>query len=600
VSEAVHSRQLAAILAMDVCGYSRLMGADEDGTLFRLKSHRHALIDPKISEFRGRTVKTTGDGWLVEFRSSVDALRCAIDIQRGMNARNRDEPDDHRMDLRAGVNVGDVIVEGSDIFGDGVNIAARLEGIAHPGGICVTQRVREDVEGRIEAEFEDAGMQMLKNIERPINVHRVIVDGRRGVPLPRTVAIDMALPDKPSIAVMPFTETSNAADHLIDGLTEDLITELSRFRSLFVIAKNTTFTYKGGPPDVRRIAVELGVRYVVEGSVRRSGNRIRVTVALVDGISGIQLWAERYERTLEDIFALQEELTRKIVACVAPEIDAAEHQRAARKRPDNLTAHEIALRAWADWQQAWFRHDSKLRERARLQAREALAIDPRSVRATISLAMCCWQDAFYHTTPDVRACIAEGIGYANRAIDLDRSDHWGYLLRGILLAVAADEERWPDAFESVRHARELNPNDSLGLHAMGWIETLAGDVESGIEHTRQVIRANPRDPWLANVHIVMALASFVKRDYQAGIEWALLASAFPVAYHNIAVCYVGLGDLDRARAAVDKARQLSPDLLEARLQGHSVLRRPEHSKRQVMFLRVAAGLEDPSLADALR
>jgi adenylate cyclase len=600
--EAPTLRRLAAVLALDVCGYSRLMGADEEGTLARLRNHRQERIDPVIARHRGRIFKAMGDGVLAEFGSAVDALRCAVEIQRGMVASRVARPADG-MELRIGVNVGDVIVEDGDLFGEGVNIAARLEGIATPGGICITERVREDTQGRIDVGFEDAGFKQLKNIDRPIRVHRVLLDG----PGPSEAAvagvdIDLSLPDRPSIAVMPLASLSedSAVDYFTDGITEDLITELSRFHSLFVIAKASTFTYKGRSVDVRQVARELGVRYVVEGSIRRAGNRVRVTAQLLDGITGTHLWAERYDRTLDDIFAVQEELTRRIISQIAPHIDQAEQARAARRRPGNLTAYEIAVRSWSKWQQAWFRHDATLRNQAIAEAREALRIDPNSVRALNSLAMCQWQHLFYRTTPDLAAAQREALEACTRAMEVDPGDHHAYMLTGMIHGLAPGATRWQEALEYCRRALHLNPNDSLALHALGWIETISGEAESGIEHLRQVMRNNPRDQWISNVHIVHALASFVVRDYEEGIRWAKLASAFPVSHHNIAVCYVGLGDLEQARAALEKARELSPALLEARLNGESVFRRAEDRLRHTTFLRVAAGLDPPAAADPLR
>jgi adenylate cyclase len=449
------TRKLAAVLALDVCGYSRLMEMDEEGTLGRLKAHRQEVLDPAIARHRGRIVKTTGDGLLAEFASPVEAVRCALGIQQSMRDRNAGFSASQRMDMRIGVNVGDVIADGDDLFGDGVNIAARLEGLAPPGGICISDRVRDDVRGKIELSLEDMGPQRLKNIERQVHVHSVLLDG---VPAraARLLGIDMSLPEKPSIAVMPFLDMSPDAtqEAFTDGITEDVITELSRFRSLFVIAKNSTFTYKGRTADPRRVSAELGVRYIVEGSIRRAANRVRVTAQLVDAVSGKHLWGERYDRVIEDIFAVQEELTRSIIAQVAPQIDQAEQAKAVRKRPDNLTAYEIAVRSWTMWQQAWFKHDTAMRNESMRLAREALAIDPRSVRALDSLAMCLWQHIFYRTAPDIDAARAEGLDAVARAIDLDRTDHWAHMLKGLLLALSGGAPRWDEALHSARLDRD--------------------------------------------------------------------------------------------------------------------------------------------------
>lgn len=577
------------------------MESDEEGTLSRWKARRQQILDPAIAAHRGRIVKTTGDGLLVELASAVDAVRCAVQIQRAMHEWNRNADDSDRIEVRIGVNSGDVIEDEGDLFGDGVNIAARLESLSEPGGICISDRVRDDLAGKIDLALDDCGLQQLKNIKRPIRVHRVSFGEALPMRNAAALRVDMSLPDKPSIAVMPFRNMSEdpVQEPLADGMTEDVIIELSRFRSLFVIAKNSTFTYKGRDVDARRVGRDLGVRYVVEGSVRRLGNRVRLTCQLVDAASGAQLWGERYDRVVEDVFAVQEELTRSLISQIAPSIDHEEQARAARKRPESLSAYEIAVRAWGLWHQAWLRHDPAMREEARKLAREALQIDPRSTRALDSLAMCNWQDLFYRTAADLESTRAEGLALVDRAIAIDRTDHWAHMTKGLLLALSGGQPNWDQALHNAALAVELNPNDSLALHALGWLETIAGEAEKGIQHTRQVLRTNPRDPWLSNVHIVLALASFVTRDYGAGIHFARLASSMPVSHHNCAVCYVGLGDFDSARAEIEMARALAPELLAARLNGVSVWRRPEDRQRHTTFLRVAAGLEPTSAINGL-
>src|SRR5690242_11921088 len=306
-------RRLSAILAADVANYSLLMGADEEGTLAHLKAHRRELIDPKIAEHRGRIVKTTGDGLLIEFASVVDAGRCAVEIQRGMTARNAALGRDKRIEFRIGINVGDVIIDNNDIFGDGVNIAARLEAIAEPGGICVSARAREDLDGRIPAAFVDDGEQRLKNIARPVRVFRVRAAGEAARP-----ASPLALPDRPSIAVLPFQNMSGdpEQEYFADGITEDIITALSRIRRFFVIARNSTFTYKGRPVDVKQVGRELGVRYVLEGSVRKASNRMRITGQLIDATTGAHLWADRFDGALDDVFDLQDRVTTNVVGAI--------------------------------------------------------------------------------------------------------------------------------------------------------------------------------------------------------------------------------------------------------------------------------------------
>lgn len=578
-----------------------MMRADEEGTLALLKAHRRDLIDPKIEEFRGRIVRATGDGLLAEFYSAVDALRCAVDIQRGMAERNLRTAT--RTDLRIGVNVGDVILDDGDIFGDAVNIAARLESVAPVGGICISERVREDTAGKVDVEFEDGGLQSLKNIDWPVHVHRVQFVSREAAMAPRPdAAADMTVPLKPSIAVMPFRNASGdpEQEHLSDGLTAELATALSRLPSLFVVARNTTATYKGQPTTARRIAAELGVKYVVEGGLRRSESQLGVGVRLYEGETGAELWVGRYDREAEGFFDILDDATRNIVAKVAPHVEGVELARAFRKRPDHFEAYLAAMRAGLDAERASLGPDSALRERALVEAREALAMDPRSVRALCVIAMCQWQNAFLRNVANVDQAIDDGVRCAQLACHLDRNDHQGYVLKGLLLSLSAAPDAWTEALEECRRAHELNGNDPLVLYAVGWMEAISGNAVPAIEHLRQFLRCNPRDPWAPNAQMLLSLASFVMSDYRAGIEWAQLASSVPVAVHNLAACHVGLGDLDRARRAIEQARELSPEMLEARLAGQSVFRRPEDRKRHTLFLRVAAGLEDPEAADDLR
>ena len=321
------TRRLAAILAADVAGYSRLIGADEGGTLERIKALRGELLDPKIAERNGRLVKTAGDGFLVEFGSVVDGLRCAVDVQREMSGRNTDVPSDNRIEFRIGINVGDIVVEDGDIFGDGVNIAARLEGLAEPGGICVSARVREDAAGRLDLVFEDIGEQSLKNITRPVRVFRVVTD-KRTVPTPM-----LALPDKPSIAVLPFANMSGdpEQEYFADGMVEEIITALSRIRWLFVIARNSSFTYKGQATDVKQVGRELGVRYVLEGSVRKASGRVRITAQLIEAETGAHLWADRFDGEIADVFDLQDQVATAVAGVIEPTLQLAEVQRASRR-----------------------------------------------------------------------------------------------------------------------------------------------------------------------------------------------------------------------------------------------------------------------------
>jgi TolB-like protein/class 3 adenylate cyclase len=344
------TRRLAAILAADVAGYSRLMGEDEEGTLAALKAIRREVADPKIKEHHGRIVKTTGDGLLLEFASVVDAVRCAVEVQREMAERNADVPPDRRIELRMGINLGDIIKDGRDIYGDGVNVAARLEALAEPGGICVSRVVRDQVRDKLAFSFEDMGEQQVKNITRPIRVHRILLSTQPGPSKPvvgTATGPSLTLPDKPSIAVLPFQNMSGdpEQEYFADGMVEEIITALSRIRWLFVIARNSSFTYKGQSVDVKQVGRELGVRYVLEGSVRKAGQRVRITGQLIDATTGAHLWADRFDGSLEDIFELQDKVATSVAGVIEPTLQAAEILRSGERPTSDLTAYDLYLRA---------------------------------------------------------------------------------------------------------------------------------------------------------------------------------------------------------------------------------------------------------------
>src|SRR3984893_10586343 len=341
-------RRLTAILAADVAGYSRLMGADEEGTLAALKTLRREVADPKIKEHRGRIVNTTGDGLLSEFASVVDAVRCAVEVQREMAARNAGVPTERRIDFRIGVNIGDIIIDENDIFGDGVNVAARLEALAEPGGICVSRVVRDQVRDKLAISFEDMGEQQVKEIARPVRAYRILLAERASVPsiLPETAP--RPLPDRPSIAVLPFKNVSGdpEQEYFVDGITEDIITALSKWRWFLVIARNSTFAYKGKSVGLKEVSRDLGVRYVLEGSMRRAGQRVRITSQLIDTATGTHLWAERYDRDLTDIFAVQDDITSRVAAAIEPALSRAESQRVIAKRPEHMGAWDYCQRGF--------------------------------------------------------------------------------------------------------------------------------------------------------------------------------------------------------------------------------------------------------------
>ena len=347
MSEARVERRLTAILAADVVGYSRLMGADEEGTLAALKAIRRELVDPRIVEDRGRIVKTTGDGLLVEFPSVVDAVRCAVDVQREMAERNAGVPSETRIEFRVGINLGDIIIDGDDIFGDGVNVAARLETLAEPGGICVSHVVRDQVRDKLAFAFEDMGEQQVKNIARPVRIHRIRIDAAAAALPAAAPQPTLALPDKPSIAVLPFQNMSGdrQQEYFADGMVEEIITTLSRIKWLFVIARNSSFTYKGQAVDVKQVGRELGVRYVLEGSVRKGGNLVRITAQLIDAETGAHLWADRFDGSMEDVFDLQDQVATSVAGIMEPALQAAETRRAVARPTADLTAYDLYLRS---------------------------------------------------------------------------------------------------------------------------------------------------------------------------------------------------------------------------------------------------------------
>jgi adenylate cyclase len=608
-------RRLAAIMSIDVVGYSRLMSGDESGTHLRLKTHRIERIEPAVRRHGGRLIKLTGDGAMIEFASAVEALSAAIEIQQAMADANRHQPADTAIVFRIGIDLGDMMVDDNELYGDGVNIAVRLEGAAPAGGILISGNVHDAVAGRLEAGFKDLGSLELKNIAKPVRAWRVTWAAEdwpgkveRG-PAPSIAAAGLAvpppLPDKPSIAVLPFTNMSGdpEQEYFTDGITEDIITELSRFHELFVIARNSTFTYKGRAVDVRVVASELGVRYVLEGSIRKAVNRVRVTGQLIDALSGNHIWAERYDRVLEDIFAVQEELTRSIVRAIAPQILDAETEKIHRRRPEDLNAYEIAVRANAKASEAWLKSNAGLRDGAIADAAAALAIDPRSTTALTALAFAQWQHLAFATAADRAAAWREGMSAAERAIEIDRSLAFAHSMKGLLLAFSVDRDRIDEALACARHSYELNPHSMAAVTALSFIEILWGEPESAIEHLLEALRLSPRDPHRPTVFLNLAMASGCAGRYADGVDYARLgireAPGFAPLHAHLAVNYVGLGDLAKARAALDESTHIAPGQVERSLAGF-MFRKPEHQRRGTTFLRIAAGLEDPAAADALR
>ena len=557
-------RRLAAIFAADIAGYSRLMASDEEGTLRQLKAHRKQLIDPKITEHRGRIVKTTGDGALVEFVSVVDAVRCAVDIQRGMNQRNTDVPADKRIQFRIGINVGDIIIDGDDIFGDGVNVAARLEALADPGGILVSSIVHDQVRDKLSFGFEDMGEHTVKNIARPISVHRVsLTEATPPTAVKSATASAKTEPStvtRPSIAVLPFANMSGdpEQEYFADGISEEIITGLSRLRWLFVIARNSSFTYKGKAVDIKRVARELGVRYVLEGSVRKGGNRVRITAQLIDAATGNHIWADRYDGELTDVFALQDEITRKAVAAIEPSLLEAEGVRSQHRAPEDLDAWDMVMRANS---QFW-RLTKSDSEAAIAMLRRAVQRHPDYAPAHSMLAFALLvsrQVGWISIEPEVN----EPAALAAHAVELDDRDPWAHLALGY---VAFTRRRTDEAVDEFQHALDLNPNFAAAHGFLGHALVLDGRSDQAIAHSEQAIRMSPHDPQNALFNVGLAAAHYLAGRYNEAIVYGRKAMQQRFGLTNGHRIYIAslaqAGQIDEARAALAKLQELQP--------GHSI------------------------------
>src|SRR5215467_6614510 len=554
-------RRLAAIFAADIAGYSRLMASDEEGTLRQLKAHRKQLIDPKITEHRGRIVKTTGDGALVEFVSVVDAVRCAVDIQRGMNQRNTDVPADKRIQFRIGINVGDIIIDGDDIFGDGVNVAARLEALADPGGILVSSIVHDQVRDKLSFGFEDMGEHTVKNIARPISVHRVsLTEATPPAAVKSATASAKTEPStvtRPSIAVLPFANMSGDAEqeYFADGITEEIITGLSKLRWFFVIARNSSFTYKGKAVDVKRAARELGVRYILEGSVRKGGNRVRITAQLIDAATGNHIWADRYDGELADVFALQDEITKKVVAAIEPTLLEAEGVRSQQRPPENLDAWDMVMRAnYQFWRLT--KSDS---ETAIAMLRRAVERYPDYAPAHSMLAFALLvsrQVGWISIEPEVN----EPAAFAAHAVELDDRDPWAHLALGY---VAFTRRRTDEAVDEFQHALDLNPNFAGAHGFLGMTLSLDGQSEKAIEHAEQAIRMSPNDPQNAIFNVALAGSHYLAGRYNEAIVCGRKAMQQRFGLTNGHRIYIAslaqAGQIDEAKAALAKLQELQPE-----------------------------------------
>jgi TolB-like protein/Tfp pilus assembly protein PilF len=549
-------RRLAAILAADVVGYSRLMGADERGTLERLKRHRRELIEPKLDQHRGRIVKLMGDGALAEFASAVDAVQCAAEIQQAMAERNRAVPEPERIAFRIGVNLGDVLVEGDDIYGDGVNVASRLESLAEPGGVCISAKVHDEVRDRLDLAFDDLGGQEIKNIARPVRVYKVVLSPAVEPAQPSGSAPIPSLPDKPSIVVLAFQNMSGdpEQEYFADGIAEDLITDLSKVSGLFVIARNSAFTYKGKPVNLQQVSRELGVRYVLEGSVRRAGSRVRITAQLIDGSSGGHVWAERYDRDLHDVFEVQDEVTREIVAALKVHLTPDERRRVAGHGTDSIEAYDCLLRGR---KLAWH-HTREATASAQALFEQAITLDAAFPLAHAYLAFTHALEYVNRWSGDPEKSLERAQQLVDRALQLDPSEAQAHFVQGV---VHVWQKQVDQAIADAEKAIALDPNLADGYGLLANALHYAGRSAEASPVFDRLVRLDPHYPavyqhFMAQGHFALgrydeaitALKSRLARQPDSDISRVLLAA-----------CYGHLGRAEAARAEWEEALRINPD-----------------------------------------
>jgi TolB-like protein/Flp pilus assembly protein TadD len=555
-------RRLAAILAADVVGYSRLMEADEAETLSVLKSHRKNLIDPEIAKHSGRTVKLMGDGALVEFASVIDAVECAAAIQQSMNERNTEVPEDRRIELRIGINIGDIIVEGEDIYGDGVNVAARLEGLADPGSICVcvSRNVFNQIKNKVDLGFEDLGDQQLKNISEPVHAYRVLLAQ------PSSIDAPLSLPDKPSIAVLPFDNMSGdpEQEYLSDGITEDIITALSKLRWFLVIARNSTFVYKGRSVDVTQVGRELGVRYVLEGSVRKAGNRVRITAQLVDAMSGAHHWAQHFDRELTDIFELQDDITRNVASAIEPKLVAAEGARFQSRSPQDLSAWNLVTRAMTHYG----RMTTSESEIAIRMLRSAVQKYPDYGPAHSLLAFALLVSGHVGWTPESND-YSYAAELAQRAAQLDNEDPWAHLALGYL---AFTRRQTDETIKEYKKALELNPNFATANGYLGWALAFDGQSDDAIRYFELALRMSPHDPLKAFFYSGTGVAHYYAYRFDEAVEWARNAvrerPGFTASRRILCASLAQAGRTNEVNEEMAALRTMQPNLSIAWIEQH--------------------------------
>jgi adenylate cyclase len=556
-------RRLAAVLAADVAGYSRLMGRDEERTLAQLKTLRKTLVDPVIAAHRGRIVKTTGDGMLVEFASAVDAARCAIELQREMSDRNAGVPPELRIEFRIGIHVGDIIIDDDDIFGDGVNIAARLEGIAEPAGVCISDDAYRQIRGKIDIAFENIGKQTLKNIAEPMDAWQIRPAGGpagavRSASSPMR-AYDLVLPDKPSIVVLPFDNMSAepGQDYLADGIVEAITAALSCIRSFFVIARSSAFTYKGRATNARDIGKELGVAYLLEGSVQKAGNRLRIIVQLIETEGGAHVWSSRFDGAIDEFFDLEDRITEQVAGALQPSIRIAEIERSRRKRPQDLGSYDYTMRAMPH---VWALEKEESAKALELLER-ALAIDPDYPLALSLAGWCHAQRSVYNWADDISVSQAMARSLAERAAEMSGDDS---VILAVLGAVHTFVRNYGTARVLLERAVTLDPNAAWAWSRLGWLEAYADQPQKAIGNFERALRLSPIDPMNFNNYVGIGSAHEVAQEYdEAAAFYRRALEERPNAnwiYRNLASSLSGAGRADEAKQAFAELMRWYPDL----------------------------------------
>ncbi len=563
-------RKLVAILHADIAGYSRLMGADEEATIDRLTDYR-AMVTAATDQHGGRVVDTAGDSILAEFSSAVAVAKCALELQQQLKIRNEELPPERRLEFRMGIEIADVITRDDAVFGDGVNVAARIQALAGPGEVYVSDAVRRAVSNRLPVAFEAKGEHAVKNIAEPVKVYRLVPQGETNLSSqPERVSEDarqgqVSEMDKPAIAVLPFKNMSGEPDqeYFADGISEDIITGLSKFHWFYVIARNSSFTYKGTAIDIKKIGQELGVAYVVEGSVRRSGEHVRINAQLIDARSGMHIWAERYDRAVGDIFSVQDQISEAVVTAVAPAFVSAEARRAGRKTPENFSAWDYTARG--NWH-LWHRGRDEIAEARRLFTK-ALEIDPTTTTAMSGLAFAlCWTYIFgWDEQSDTDKTRESALTIARRAVDLDDTDAWGHAILGWALFSSRQVDA---AVVECERALELNPSLALAESVLSIASSWLGDNDGALRHADLARRLSPRDPGQSMWSFALACAEFGAENYTESVKWAKLATSamreFPGAWRYLAASLGHLDRLEEARAAVAQLLRVMPhDNLQA-------------------------------------